>query len=449
MASPEDPEAVEELDALLDQLSDGETRDLLRDLAARHDGAARAIRRAAASPAGRVPALRAELHELRTRRFLGYHESMAWARDAGPVIDEIWAEAERAPSRELLKLVELALDRVVKTLLRADDSSGTIGDLAQQLLEAHETVCAADVADPKALARWMVRFGFDLQDFFVVDPVRYATALGEKGVAALRQAVEERSQAADPPFAARYTEERLAVLDGDVDRVVSLLGGDLSAPYQFTRVAEAMLELGRRDDALEWASRGIESSTGWQVGKLYDLATEILLGQGAESKALDLRREQHQRMPTSATYATLRKAASDLGVWDVEQAEARVVLAARDVGGLVDALLADRDVDAAWEAATAASDDLGDSRWALLAEAHEPSDPGAAFEVYLRLAESTLLSANRQAYQKAATQLKAARRAAATAERSGEFDDRLSTLRVQYRRRPALITILDKAGLVP
>ncbi|MEQ8842240.1 MAG: hypothetical protein RIB98_14750 [Acidimicrobiales bacterium] len=189
-----------------------------------------------------------------------------------------------------MKLVELALDRVVKTLLRANDSSGTIGDLAQQLLEAHEAICAADVADPEALARWMVRFGFDLQDFFVVDPVRYATALGEKGVAALRQAVEERSQAADPPFAARYTEERLAVLDGDVDRIVSLLGGDLSAPDQFTRVAEAMLELGRRDDALEWASRGIESTTGWQVGKLYDLATEILLGQGAESKALNLRR---------------------------------------------------------------------------------------------------------------------------------------------------------------
>lgn len=103
----------------------------------------------------------------------------------------------------------------------------------------------------------------------------------------------------------------------------------------------------------------------------------------------------------------------------------------------------------AWEAATAASDDLGDSRWALLAEAHEPSDPGAAFEVYLRLAESTLLSANRQAYQKAAKRLKAARRAAATAERSGEFDDRLSTLREQYHRRPTLITILDKAGLVP
>ncbi len=83
------------------------------------------------------------------------------------------------PSKELLKLVELAIGRVVKVILQADDSAGTIGDLARQLLETHEQVCDAGVADPKALAKWMVRFGFDDQDFFTVDPVRYSTALAK------------------------------------------------------------------------------------------------------------------------------------------------------------------------------------------------------------------------------------------------------------------------------
>ena len=152
----------------MDQLSDDETRQLIRDIAARHDDAARTIRRATAKPSGRVAYLRAELDELQTRRHLGYRESMEWARDAGPIIDEISAEAERSPSRELLKLVELAINRVVRTILRADDSAGTIGDLAGQLLEAHEQICNAGVADPKALAKWMVRFAFDDQDFFVV-----------------------------------------------------------------------------------------------------------------------------------------------------------------------------------------------------------------------------------------------------------------------------------------
>lgn len=89
------------------------------------------------------------------------------------MVDEIAAEATSAPSRELLALVDLAIGRVIKVILKADDSSGMIGDLAGQLLASHEQICDAGVADPMALAKWMVRFGFDDQDFFTVDPVRY------------------------------------------------------------------------------------------------------------------------------------------------------------------------------------------------------------------------------------------------------------------------------------
>src|SRR5690606_21529756 len=154
--------------------------------------------------------------------------------------------------------------------LKADDSSGMIGDLAGRLLEVHLQLCNAGVADPKALAKWMVRFGFDDQDFFTLDPVAYAPALGDDGLMLLRRTVDERGKEFEPPFAVRYTVERLAVLDGDVDRIVELLGGDVTAPHQFIRVAEAMIELGRAGDALAWAQRGIESTNGWQVSKLYD-----------------------------------------------------------------------------------------------------------------------------------------------------------------------------------
>lgn len=113
-------------------------------------------------------------------------------------------------------VVELAINRIIKVILRAGDSSGMIGDLAQQLLEAHAQICDAGVADPKALAKWMVRFGFDEQDFFTVDPVRHSTALGDNGLAALRRSVDDRSAHPDPDFAVRYTQERLAVIDGDI-----------------------------------------------------------------------------------------------------------------------------------------------------------------------------------------------------------------------------------------
>jgi hypothetical protein len=372
---------------------------------------ARTIRLAAATPADRVATLRSELDELRTRRHLGYRESMEWATDAGTVIDEITATSHSAPSRELLKLVELAIGRVVKVILHADDSAGTIGDLARQLLGAHEQICDAGVADPKALAKWMVRFGFDDQDFFTVDPVRYAMALGDDGLTVLRRAVDDRSTAPDPAFAVRYTRERLAVLDGDIDRIVELLGGDLTGPHQFIRVAEAMIELGRGDDALAWARRGIESTSGWQVAKLYDIAADVIADRGDDVAVLDLRREQHHKMPSSSTYALLQRAAVATDTWDSVRASAREVLAARDVGGLIDALLADGDFDAAWDAASGADTaDLGDQRWARLAEAREATEPAVALGVYLRLIDSTLQTADRRAYRSAAKQLKERRR---------------------------------------
>ena len=438
----------EELDVVVERLGDGEVQRLLLDAAARHGDVARTIRLAAATPSDRVATLRSELDALRTRRHLGYRESMEWANDAATVVDEITATAQTAPSRELLKLVELAINRVVKVILHADDSAGTIGDLARQLLETHEQICDAGVADPKALAKWMVRFGFDDQDFFAVDPVRYSTALGDDGLAVLRCAVDGRSATPDPDFAVRYTQERLAVLDGDVDRVVELLGGDLTGTYQFIRVAGAMVELGLSDEALAWARRGIESTSGWQVAKLYDIAAGVIADRGDDVAVLDLRREQHQRMPSSTTYALLKTAAASTDGWPTEEADAREVLAARDIGGLVDALLADGDIDAAWDAATAAdTTDLGDQRWARLAEARETTEPAAALGIYLRLIDSTLQTADRRAYRSAAKQLKRAQKAAAAAGLSEEFDEHLAALREQHRRRPTLIEILDKAGL--
>jgi hypothetical protein len=441
--------AEEDLEALIERLGDDTVRDLLRRAATDHEDVGRAVRLSGAGPADRVAVLKSELGALSTRRFLGYRESMEWAREAGAVVDEIAAEAATAPSRELLSLVEQAVGRVVKVILKADDSSGMIGDLAGRLLEIHLQLCTAGVADPKALAKWMVRFGFDDQDFFTLDPVAYAPALGDEGLTLLRRTVDERGKEFKPSFAVRYTVERLAVLDGDVDRIVELLGGDLTAPHQYIRVAEAMLELGRADDALAWAKRGMETTSGWQVSKLYDIAAGVLAERGDDAVVLDLRREQHDRAPTSSTYSLLQKAANAVDSWPSERARAREVLGSRDPGGLVDALLADGDIDAAWEAATAAAAvEMGDQRWGRLAEAREPTDPAGALGVYVRLVESTLERADKRNYRVAVKQLKAARRAAGAAGLLEEFDELLAALREQYRRRPTLISMLDKAKLV-
>ncbi len=249
------------------------------------------------------------------------------------------------------------------------------------------------------LARWIVRFTVDDRDFFVLDPERYAGALGETGLAVYRKEIDRRRRAGEQPFALRYADERLAVLDGDTDKIIRLLGGSLTSPYQFIQVTEAMVELGRDDDALAWAQRGIAETDGWQVAQLYDLAAGVYARRDAQAEVVTLRWEQHRRMTSADTYALLREAVEATGIWDSERSSARSVLEAQDLGGLVDALLADREPEAAWMVADDHPDwDPGRRRWKRLAESRESSHPADAMAVYFRLADFELETTGRSSY---------------------------------------------------
>lgn len=435
------------IDELIGALTVDQLLEVVSAAVDNHSDVERHVRLIAARSAGDLAQLRAEVDRgLRTRRFLGYRESGAWARLARPIVSELQTAVQDAPSAELVELLQRAVGHVVKVIGHADDSDGTIGDLARDLLALHAQACDAGLADPLKLARWMVKFRFADQDLFEVDPVRYVRALGTDGLAAYRQAVAEHRGA--DSFAVGYVRERLAILDGDIEQVVSQLGGDLSTPYQFIRVAEAMAELGLEDQVLAWSTRGIEQTRGWQVSQLYELACGVHARREQPLEVLALRRAAHERMPSTATYRALRAAAEALGAWPAEQDTARATLQRADVRAFVDALLGDSELELAWSTAIAAPRDaLGSDLWLRLAESREPDHPADALPVYERLAGEQLERADRRAYRSAAWILNRAQAAAQAADMHDEFGEHLARLRDQHRRRPTLIAILDKAGL--
>jgi hypothetical protein len=438
------------LDQVVEQLTREELREVVAWAAEWHEDVERRVRLTATRSSGDLRALRTEVDRaLRTRRFLDYRDSVEWARAARPVVTELDAAVRAGPSRELVELLERGIAHVVKVIqTRADDSSGMVGDLARDLLELHARACDAGVADPVKLARWMIRFRFSDQDVFEADPVRYRAALGKVGLAEFRTLLA--AQKDQDGFAARYGRERLAVLDGDSEVIVALLGGDLSRPHQFIRVAEAMVELGRDEEAIAWARQGIEQATGWQTDQLYDLACAAHARREEPAEALALRRAQHERTPTSNSYRRLRNAAEAIHAWPVETDAARCVLRDRNPAGLVDALLDDGEDELAWQTATALPDpDLGDHAWVRLSEARQKTHPAQALRVYWRLIDSALQTADRRAYTAAVRLLKRARDAAAAASEIDAFETRLTALRERHRRRPSLIALLDKAKLVP
>ena len=441
---------TDDLDVLIEKVDPEDLRVIVGNAAERHEDVARAVRLAAARGSGILSQLRAEIDRgLRTSQHLGYRESGGWAMQARPIVEAIVEAVESSPTAELVSHIERAIGHVVSVILKADDSDGLIGDLAQELLDLHARACDAGNADPIRLARWMVKFRFDDQDLFEVDPVRYADALGEVGLVAYRREVKQRAEAGrGDSFAAAYAQERLAVLDGDTEALVRLLGGELSRPHQFIRVAEAMAELGRYDDVLSWATRGIAESSGWQVARLYDLAAGIHARRGEDQEVLRLRREQHQRMPASSTYSLLRTAAEACEAWPTERPGALAVLATHDLGGLVDVLLSDGESEAAWQVLLTHREwDPGPQRLLHLAEAREASAPGEALDVYLRLVDLQLGTTGKAAYLQGVAILKKAAVAARAADRQGEFAAHLAALRETHKRRPTFIAVLDKARL--
>ncbi|MDQ2759094.1 MAG: hypothetical protein M3Y17_01315 [Actinomycetota bacterium] len=136
-------EAEVGLDRVVEQLAAGELREVLVWAAEWHEDVERRVRLTAARSSGDLRALRAEVDRgLRTRRFLGYRESVEWARAARPVVTELDAAVRAGPSRELVELLERGIAHVVKVIqTKADDSSEMVGDPARDLLNVHPTAC--------------------------------------------------------------------------------------------------------------------------------------------------------------------------------------------------------------------------------------------------------------------------------------------------------------------
>jgi hypothetical protein len=442
-ATPQPPASLDEAIAALDR---EQLAEVVLSAADRHEDVERMVRLAVARASGDLSAVRDAIDRgLRTRRFLDYRESLGWAQHARPVVDELSNLAAASPSRELVELLERAVGHVIKVILRADDSAGAIGDLAYELLDAHARACDAGVADPTRLARWMIRFRFKDQDFFDPDPVRYAAALGERGLAAYRKAIEEVTQ---DTFAAKRARQRLAVLDRDVAAIAQTCGGSLTTPWQFLQVAEAMAEIDRPDLVLEWTERGIAETDGHPIGSLYDLACETYAQLGRPQDVLRLRRAHHERSPTTSTYGALKTAALAVGTWERERDAARAALRDRDTRSYIAALHGDGDDELAWRTAQTASPEEVDTELRLaLAQRRQGTHPEDALGVYLAVADEILLTTDRRAYGHAIRVLKRARSAAAAAERMDAFTAHIAALRDRHRRRPTFIAMLDKARL--
>lgn len=368
------------------------------------------------------------------------------------------AVADHDP-QEVFIVTSKALASSIAVIARADDSSGIIGDACRRLLELHPVVAARASAPVAPLVKWMIKFQFDGEvDYFELDPVAYAPALGEAGLSKYRAELNRIAESlgpaptgdqrwASPDYSIRlvleWNERRLAVLDEDVGAIIRthLRDAKVAAWYQDT--AEAIAEVGEYSLAIEWAQRGAEFDNGHQSVKAANYWCDLLAAH-RPNELLNARLTVFRRWPTALHATGLREASGDN--WIVYYDEVLATLSTRPVEAVSFALSPLGEISLAWSLAHSLS--LNDDRlWASLVNSYEKIDPVAVLPVLTRLVDHDLIEAGAQHYVVAARRLKKMRRLAAGSPEATQVDNYIKELRDTHRRRPRLQREFDRAGL--
>jgi hypothetical protein len=369
---------------------------------------------------------------LRTGRFVEYRDAGGWV--AG-VLDVLEGFEGLLPAGHATLVLELATElfrRLPGALETVDDSDGGGVEIAERAAALHLAACEALRPDPVALARDLFRL--ETAEHFGIfrgASGTYGHLLGPAGLAEYRRLAEvawdvlPKTRArrggvlvAEEEGLARHTLfpilDGFAARDGDMDRRIALRAAGLSHAHDYLRLAEFCLEGGREAEAVRWAEEGafLFDDPSNEPLLLFLAERHRAAGRGAEAEAVLWR--GFERQPSMRLYEALAKGSrarytARTAVTDRALAVLEARLAKRSPrtgwdgigasGLLVEILIREGRLDAAWEAARRQG--CHDGLWRQLAEASEAVRPADAIAVYHRLAEAQVGLTNKHGYAEA------------------------------------------------
>jgi uncharacterized Zn finger protein len=412
--------------------------------------------RAAAANADAVTVRRAVRELIMPRHSSAeYIEAAAYAEDvhkAARAIDDL---IDAGGAQDAIEISREAIDLFTETLQYVDEA-GWLGDAADELLDAHLRACQAAPPEPVSLGDYLadLLLGESGLEPYLGD---YAGLLGDRGLATVRERIAAAYAEQPADWRAKSLMEAMAKADGDVDALIAIYAAGLdSRGWNHLRIARELDDAHRGDEALDWAERGLREAA-HPDQQLVDYLAGRYRAAGREDDVLSLRRDRFQAARTLANYQALRQAATDVDAWPAERGQALALLgedarqwrttvswAWTDGPVLVDALLDDGDLDAAW---AAAKDAATDAQWLRLADASAATRPADALAVYLRTVGSLKKLTGNEVYQRMATLLLAARACHEALGTAAEFRRYVAVLRMDQKRKRNLMKILDQAGL--
>jgi hypothetical protein len=389
--------------------------------------------------------------------YVGYDEAGAYAGDVDRAAEAIEELIDAGAAASAVDVARDAIAWLRQSFATIDDSSGDVGNAGYGLLDVHLRACQEARSDPVELADYLADLCLTEQYGLMPALTDYAEVLGDVGRTALRERVAAAYAASPDDNHVRRVLESVIEAEGDVDALVALCAGHLDQfGYQHLRIAQALDAAGRPDEALDWAERGVTSSPHVSTG-LVSYLVDRYGAAGREEDVVSLRRTLFRGDRSLANFRALRSAATHCGMWDAEREAALGVLRkdATDVRGktlwfpwagpvLIDALIDEGDLAAAW---IAAQDTASEPQWIRLANASADSRPADALAVYLKVIEGLTQKTGDAVYRKIATHLLAARACHEALGTMDKFRQYMVMLRMGQKRKRNLIKILDQSGL--
>ncbi|MFJ5633232.1 SWIM zinc finger domain-containing protein [Streptomyces goshikiensis] len=451
------------LDAWLSGLSREELLALVREETAEDRQLRRRLELRAASARGDLAGIRSRVREMldigpfAQYGHVEYADARAYADQAGQAVSAVRSLTGSGRAADAMALAREAIGLLAAAVESVDDSDGRLGQTGSDLADAHHDVCRAARPDPEELAHWLVTHALDdAADLTDIDPLDYEDLLGERGMAALRRYATQAWKANRTGWAEKHLMQRLAKSGRDIDTVIAVHAADL-APNGHTHllIARELDTAGRAAEALEWAERGIRETEDLATvdTALLDHLTDRYARTDRAADAVALRRDHFAARRTLLAYRQLRAAAGAAAAcWPAERERALTLLRAdaeatgtRSAPVLVDALVDDEDIDAAWQAVG----EFGahDGQWLTLADHSRPTRPADALNVYLRLAASLTRETGNHAYEQLVSLLLSIRDCHRHLGTPDDFAAYLTTLRAAQKRKRNLMRLMDDHGL--
>jgi hypothetical protein len=462
-----------DLGSWLNSLSRGELLAIICDQVIENDDWRRRLELRAATAAADVPAISARVVSLlQAEGAFGQYQAAApygylegpetwhYARRVRHVTEVIGDLARTGHPADAVVIAEQAFATIAESSRHASDRAGVIREAVAELAAAHRDACRAGPPDPARLADFLAECMMSGDEFDEIDVDDYSDLLGAAGLGLLRERVTAAWTANPSGQPEREALERVLRAAGDVDGLVELLSADLDAHgLSHLRIAAALDSAGRVAEALTWAERGLREPS-QPNEQLADYVVERYCSAGRVTDAVTVRRERFSAAPSVAAYQKLRDVAERAGNWPPTKLWAHGLLRAeaarrrrprrpgtQPVGSgtahgavLIDVLIADGDIDAAWESAEGLA---SEAQWQRLADLVLETRPQDALAVYRRLIETLKRQSGDGAYERIARLLVAARACHGRLGTGASFDAYMRRLREDQKRKRRLIRILD------